>query len=69
MCCCCCCVVAERVLLVSAAEAMPLTQGDVGLVHRLDVGLRCRDNAVTEVSATNPPPAKKSTGGRHVIEY
>lgn len=45
--------------LVCAAEAMPLAQSDVGLVHRLDVRLRCRDNAVTEVSAAHPPPAKK----------
>lgn len=51
----------HSVLLVGAAEAMALTQGDVGLVHRVDVGLCRRDNAVAEVSATNPPPAERET--------
>lgn len=49
----------ESVLLVRAAEAMPLTQGDVGLVHGLDVGLGCRDDVVTEVPAAHPPPVEK----------
>lgn len=49
----------ERDLLVSAAEAMPLTQRDVGPVHRLDVGLRCHDNVVAEVSSAHPPPEKQ----------
>ena len=50
----------KLVLLVSAAQAMPLTHGDVGLVHRLNVGLRRHDNAVTEVSSTHPPPAENN---------
>lgn len=44
--------------LVCAAEAMSVTQGDVGLVHRLDVRLCCRDNIVTVVPTAHPPPAR-----------
>lgn len=35
-----------------------MTQGDVGLVHRLDVRLCCRDNVVTVVPTAHPPPAR-----------
>lgn len=45
--------------LVCAAQAMPLTQSNVGLVHWLDVGFCCHNNAVTDVSAAHPSTAKK----------
>lgn len=48
----------EFVSLVCAAEAMPLTQGEVGLVHWLDERLCRSDNTVTEVSAAHPSPVK-----------
>lgn len=48
--------------LVRAADAVALTQSDVGLVHWLDVGLRCHDDVVTKLSATRPP-AGKGWGG------
>ena len=38
---------------------MPLTQGDVGLMHRRDVRLCCHGSAVMEVSPACPPPEKK----------
>lgn len=47
---------------------MPLTQGDVGLVHSLDVGLGCHDNALTlmEGLATHSPPVvSKELGSAH----
>lgn len=52
--------------LVCAAEAMPLTQGDVGLVHRLDIRFCCHDDAVTEVSAAHSPPVlSEEVGSAH----
>lgn len=62
------CADTPAVLLICAAEAMSLTQGDVGLVHWLDVGLSFHDNVVTEVSATHPPPSKDTnTTEKHSI--
>lgn len=51
--------------LVRAADAVALTQSDVGLVYWLDVGLRCHDDVVTKLSATRPP-AKKGWAGHEI---
>lgn len=47
---------------------MPLTQGEVGLVHWLDERLCRSDNTVTEVSAAHPSPvvSEELGSGHHV---
>lgn len=47
--------------LVRAADAMALTQSEVGLVHRPDVGLCRHDDIVTAFLAAHPPPASRET--------
>ena len=44
-------------LLVRAADPLAWTQRDVRLVHGLDVGFGCHDDALRNVSAAHPPPA------------
>lgn len=53
-----CCVANS---LVRAADTMALTQSEVGLVHRPDVGLCRHDDIVTAFLAAHPPPAKRET--------
>ena len=54
------------VLLVRAAEAVALTQGDVGLVHRLDVRLCRRDDVLARLVAAHSPPGRSGkTENKH----
>ena len=54
------------VLLVRAAEAVALTQGDVGLVHRLDVRLCRRDDMLARLVAAHSPPGRSGkTENKH----